>query len=110
MPEHAAGRNRSGNNTAYGNTVVEAVLLNIINAQAKLNPLEDLILEPSGYFLVTAHRIENVDDPIRLANILDGLRNVAAQFGMLVNFPMLVFAGLILNTLVLIVKDQRHFL
>jgi UDP-N-acetylglucosamine 2-epimerase len=97
-------------NTAYGNTVVEAVLRNIKIAQAKVNPLEDLILEPSGYFLVTAHRTENVDDPIRLAKILDGLRNVAAQFGMLVIFPILVIAGLILNTLVLIVIDPRHYI
>jgi UDP-N-acetylglucosamine 2-epimerase (non-hydrolysing) len=74
--------------TVTGNTVVDAVLQNIKIAQAKVHPLEDLALEPSGYFLVTAHRAENVDDPIRLADILAGLRKVSAQFGLPVIFPM----------------------
>jgi UDP-N-acetylglucosamine 2-epimerase (non-hydrolysing) len=74
--------------TVTGNTVVDAVLQNIKIAQAKVNPLQELDLEPSGYFLVTAHRAENVDDPVRLADILTGLRNVSAQFGLPVVFPM----------------------
>ena len=45
-------------------------------------------LEPSAYFLVTAHRAENVDDPVRLADILTGLRRVSAEFGVPVLFPM----------------------
>ena len=61
---------------------------NIKIAQAKVHPLQDLDLEPSGYFLVTAHRAENVDDPVRLADILAGIRNVSAQFGLPVVFPM----------------------
>jgi UDP-N-acetylglucosamine 2-epimerase (non-hydrolysing) len=74
--------------TLTGNTVVDAVQQNIKIAQSKVNPLEDLDLEPSGYFLVTAHRAENVDDPVRLADILAGLRKVSAQFGMPVVFSM----------------------
>jgi UDP-N-acetylglucosamine 2-epimerase (non-hydrolysing) len=74
--------------TLTGNTVVDAVQQNIKIAQAKVNPLQDLDIEPSAYFLVTAHRAENVDDPVRLADILAGLRNVSAQFGLPVVFPM----------------------
>ena len=74
--------------TVTGNTVVDAVLQNIRIAQVKVHPLKDLGLEPSKYFLVTAHRAENVDDPVRLAEIMAGLRNVSAQFGLPVVFPM----------------------
>jgi UDP-N-acetylglucosamine 2-epimerase (non-hydrolysing) len=71
-----------------GNTIVDAILQNIKIAQAKVYPLQDLYLETSGYFLVTAHRAENVDDPVRLADIMTGIRNVSAQFGLPVVFPM----------------------
>jgi UDP-N-acetylglucosamine 2-epimerase (non-hydrolysing) len=74
--------------TVTGNTVVDAVLQNIKIAQAKVSPLQNLSLEPFGYFLVTAHRAENVDDPVRLADILTGLRKVSARFGLPVIFPM----------------------
>jgi UDP-N-acetylglucosamine 2-epimerase (non-hydrolysing) len=74
--------------TLTGNTVVDAVQQNIKIAQAKVNPLDDLDLESSGYFLVTAHRAENVDDPVRLVDILAGIRKVSARFGLPVVFPM----------------------
>jgi UDP-N-acetylglucosamine 2-epimerase (non-hydrolysing) len=38
--------------------------------------LDRLELEPGGYFLVSAHREENVDDPERLGRLLDCLRAV----------------------------------
>ncbi|GAA3735635.1 UDP-N-acetylglucosamine 2-epimerase (non-hydrolyzing) [Plantactinospora mayteni] len=38
--------------------------------------LRQLELEPGGYFLVSAHREENVDDPARLGRLLDCLRAV----------------------------------
>jgi UDP-N-acetylglucosamine 2-epimerase (non-hydrolysing) len=71
-----------------GNTVVDAVQQNIRIAQQKVSPLEDLGLEPRGYFLVTAHRVENVDDPLRLAEILTGLKKLSEHFGLPVIFPM----------------------
>jgi UDP-N-acetylglucosamine 2-epimerase (non-hydrolysing) len=74
--------------TITGNTVVDAVQQNIRIARDKVDPLGDLGLEPAGYFLATAHRAENVDDHVRLAEILTGLRNVSAQFGLPVIFPM----------------------
>jgi len=71
-----------------GNTVVDAVLQNIRIARSKVHPLDDLGLEPQGYFLATAHRPRTVDDPVRLGKILEGLRMVSTGFGLPVVFPM----------------------
>ncbi|RZU50155.1 UDP-N-acetylglucosamine 2-epimerase (non-hydrolysing) [Krasilnikovia cinnamomea] len=54
-----------------------------IDASTVLRRLE---LEPGGYFLVSAHREENVDDPGRLGRLLDCLRAVRDQWGL----PVLV--------------------
>jgi UDP-N-acetylglucosamine 2-epimerase len=48
--------------------------------------LDDLGLEPQGYFLVSLHRQENVDLPHRLGLALESLKAVQDQFGL----PMLV--------------------
>jgi len=74
--------------TITGNTVVDAVQQNIRLARQKVHPLEDLGLEPGNYCLVTAHRAENVDDPLRLAGIITGLKKISAHFGIPVVFPM----------------------
>jgi len=74
--------------TVTGNTVVDAVHQNIRIAQQKVHPLEELGLEPRNYFLVTAHRAENVDDPLRLTEILTGLKKLSEHFGFPVVFPM----------------------
>jgi len=71
-----------------GNTVVDAVQQNIRIAHQKVHPLEELGLEAGNYFLVTAHRAENVDDPVRLSQILTGLKKVSEHFGFPVVFPM----------------------
>jgi len=42
--------------------------------------LERLELEPQGFFLVTLHRAENVDDLKRLARLLQGLELVAETY------------------------------
>lgn len=46
------------------------------------NVLADKSLEEGKYFLVSAHREENVDRPERLQQLLDCLTAVHAQFGM----------------------------
>jgi len=74
--------------TVTGNTVVDAIQQNIRIAQQKVDPLKELGLERQGYFLVTAHRVENVDDPLRLAEILTGLKQISEHFGLPVVFPM----------------------
>jgi UDP-N-acetylglucosamine 2-epimerase len=48
--------------------------------------LTRLGLAPQGYFLVSAHREENVDDPARLRRLLDCLRAVREEWGL----PVLV--------------------
>lgn len=44
-------------------------------------------IEPDGYFLVTAHRQENVDDAARFAGILRGLELVSEEFSLPVIYP-----------------------
>ncbi|GAA2501898.1 non-hydrolyzing UDP-N-acetylglucosamine 2-epimerase [Winogradskya humida] len=48
--------------------------------------LDRLSLEPGGYFVVSAHREENVDDPARLARLLGCLHAVREKWGL----PVLV--------------------
>jgi UDP-N-acetylglucosamine 2-epimerase (non-hydrolysing) len=45
-------------------------------------------IKPKEYFLVTAHRAENVDNPEKLGEILKGLRLVGREFSLPVIFPM----------------------
>jgi UDP-N-acetylglucosamine 2-epimerase (non-hydrolysing) len=44
--------------------------------------LETLELEPQKYFLVSAHRQENVDSPERLKNLLETLKQVQETWGL----------------------------
>ncbi|MCD6455426.1 MAG: UDP-N-acetylglucosamine 2-epimerase (non-hydrolyzing), partial [Methanophagales archaeon] len=68
-----------------GNTIVDAVFQNLEIARRKVDILEKLNLNSEGYFLVTAHRQENVDIKERLKGILDGLELVYNKF----NFPII---------------------
>ena len=70
-----------------GNTIVDAVYQNLEIAKRKVGilKLNKLNLSPNGYFLVTAHRQENVDNKKRLKGILDGLKLVYKEF----NFPVI---------------------
>lgn len=59
-----------------GNPICE--VLNFYASEiAGSNVLERFSIEPGSYFLVTLHRAENVDDPERLALLLQGLDLVA---------------------------------
>ena len=71
-----------------GNTIVDAVYQNLEIAKRKVNVLEDLGLKPKEYFLVTAHRQENVDVKERLKGILKGLELIHEEFSMPVIFPI----------------------
>lgn len=53
---------------------------------AQSNVLERQELSPGGYFLVSLHREENVDDSARLSNVLESLSTLGSQFGL----PVLV--------------------
>ncbi|MEW5894432.1 MAG: UDP-N-acetylglucosamine 2-epimerase (non-hydrolyzing) [Candidatus Omnitrophota bacterium] len=50
--------------------------------------LETLKLEPKKYVAVTAHRKENVDDPVIFQSILDGLALINKKFRIEVVYPM----------------------
>jgi UDP-N-acetylglucosamine 2-epimerase (non-hydrolysing) len=71
-----------------GNTIVDSVYQNLEIAKRKVNVLADLGLKPKGYFLVTAHRQENVDNRKRLGEITKGLELVRREFSLPVVFPV----------------------
>ncbi len=71
-----------------GNTIVDAVFQNREISASKSDILDTLGLEPQGYFLVTSHRQENVDNPEKLKSIIAGLRAVHREYELPVIFPM----------------------
>lgn len=71
-----------------GNTIVDAVHEHRELAAGKSNALADLDLEGTRYALVTAHRAENVDDPERFREMLDGIDAVAADHDLEVVYPI----------------------
>lgn len=71
-----------------GNTIVDSVYQNREIADRKVNALKDLGLKSKKYFLVTAHRAENVDNRSKLKEILKGLELIKNEFGLPVIFPM----------------------
>ena len=71
-----------------GNTIVDAVFENLEIANRKRNVIDHLDLTPKDYFLVTAHRQENVDNKSRFAWILRGLKKIAEEFKLPIIFPI----------------------
>ena len=71
-----------------GNTIVDAVYQNLEIARRKVNILNKLNLNSKDYFLVTAHRQENVDNKERLKGILDGLELVYNKFNYPIIYPV----------------------
>ena len=70
-----------------GNTIVDAIIQNV-KISGNSHILKILNLQPSEYFLTTAHRQENVDDESRLSSIIKSLTLVAEEHNMPVIFPM----------------------
>ena len=71
-----------------GNTIVDAVFQNREISKKKADILGTYGLVPKNYFLVTAHRAENVDSPGNLKNILAGLDALSREYAIPVIFPM----------------------
>ncbi|MGD0954378.1 MAG: UDP-N-acetylglucosamine 2-epimerase (non-hydrolyzing) [Methanotrichaceae archaeon] len=71
-----------------GNTIVDSVYQSKEIAERKVHVLDDLGLRPKEYFLVTAHRAENVDNSNRLKEIIKGLKLIKKEFGLPVVFPV----------------------
>ena len=71
-----------------GNTIVDAVYQNLSISEERINPLNALKLVPKEYFLVTAHRQENVDNKERFTGIIKGLELTANEFGLPIIYPI----------------------
>jgi UDP-N-acetylglucosamine 2-epimerase (non-hydrolysing) len=71
-----------------GNTIVDSVYQNKEIAKRKANVLKDLGLKTRGYFLITAHRAENVDDRKRLSEILKGIKQIGKEYSLPIIFPI----------------------
>jgi UDP-N-acetylglucosamine 2-epimerase (non-hydrolysing) len=71
-----------------GNTIVDVAVQNSGLLNSPSDTLDDLNAEGNDYFLVTAHRQENVDNRERFQGILDGLRLIRDEFGLPVIYPI----------------------
>lgn len=71
-----------------GNTIVDAVYQNLKLAEKKANALNELDLNKDDYFLVTAHRQENVDDKKRFDGILNGLQLIRKEYNLPIIYPI----------------------
>ncbi len=71
-----------------GNTIVDAVQQTLEIARQKSSILKTLNLQPRQYFLLTAHREENVDSKEHLLNILKGLKIISDSHPYPIIFPI----------------------
>lgn len=69
-----------------GDIMYDIVLLAFRIAEKKSSVLEDLKLQPNGYYLVTMHRAENTGDPVRFRSILEALIEIGKKHPVV--FPM----------------------
>lgn len=74
--------------TVTGNTVVDALYRNREIAREKSNVLSELGIKNSNFFLMTAHRAENVDNENRFRNALSGVDTVAREYDSDVIYPI----------------------
>ena len=71
-----------------GNTIVDAVYQNLEIAKRKVDILNRLNSNLKEYFLVTAHRQENVDVKEKLKGVLKGLELVYREFYLPIIYPI----------------------
>jgi UDP-N-acetylglucosamine 2-epimerase (non-hydrolysing) len=71
-----------------GNTIVDSVQQNLLIAETKRSILDEYCLKRGKYFLVTAHRQENVDDRSRLRNLFKALEALREEYSMPIVFPV----------------------
>lgn len=71
-----------------GNTVVDALYRNRELARKKSTVISDLGLEGKEFFLMTAHRAENVDDEERFRGLLEGVAAAAEDHDVEVVYPI----------------------
>jgi UDP-N-acetylglucosamine 2-epimerase (non-hydrolysing) len=71
-----------------GNSVIDALMQNLPDAEAKSDILSQLGLTRRGYLLLTFHRAENVDSKDHLARSLDAFEAAADEAGLPIVFPI----------------------
>lgn len=71
-----------------GNTVVDAVMQHIEISKKQSAVLETMGLTPGGYIVLTCHRQENVDNPIRFQGILEGMAEVSKWSKLPIIYPI----------------------
>lgn len=71
-----------------GNTIVDAVYRNLELSSKKSGIMNRLGLDKDSYILLTMHRQENVDDKKILANVVDSLNKISANYGIKIIFPI----------------------
>ncbi len=71
-----------------GNTIVDAVSQHLAIADRTRDVLTALQLRAKEYFLVTAHRQENVDAQSRFLGLLNGLARIHEAFGLPIVYPI----------------------
>ncbi|NOQ55230.1 MAG: UDP-N-acetylglucosamine 2-epimerase (non-hydrolyzing), partial [Nanohaloarchaea archaeon] len=71
-----------------GNTIVDSVIQNKELADRKSRILKTLNLKKDEYFLVTAHRQENVDDKERLSGMLSGFEKLSDKYNIPIIYPI----------------------
>jgi UDP-N-acetylglucosamine 2-epimerase (non-hydrolysing) len=70
-----------------GNPIIE-VIEHYMPQIEKSKIIQKLKLKKNDYFLVTAHRSENVDNPQSLKNIFSGLEKIHKKFGKKIVYPI----------------------
>jgi UDP-N-acetylglucosamine 2-epimerase (non-hydrolysing) len=71
-----------------GNTIVDIAVQTLNSLNNHSDTLKDLNVEGKDYFLVTAHRQENVDNEERFQGMLKGLKLIHDEFGLPLIYPM----------------------
>lgn len=96
--------------TVTGNTVVDALYRNKSIAERKSTVLDDLDLIGENFFLMTAHRAENVDKEERFRSLLTGVSRAAEEHGVDVIYPIHPRAEAKLDAFDLSVPDNIRLL
>jgi len=70
-----------------GNTIVDAITY-YSSFVEKPSAIQGYQIESGKYFLLTAHRSENVDNPRRLSELLNGLDRISSEYELPIIFPI----------------------
>jgi UDP-N-acetylglucosamine 2-epimerase (non-hydrolysing) len=71
-----------------GNTICDATMFNLNIAEGQSDILNQLELQEGGFFLLTLHRQENVDDEARLSKVIASLLEIADIYKIPILYPV----------------------